>query len=350
MGIVEVTGKDNPLLKYLSKQDQEGPRLDSQLSKHHYFGKGKLLLSGEYFVLDGAKAIALPTKVGQSMTVQYSPSFNPVLTWKSFDVKGRLWLEAKFEFWHFDCLDEEPTEEIVFLQKILRQARKQNTHFLRDDVDVTVETKLGFPLEWGLGSSSTLIYNIAQWAYISPFELQFNTYGGSGYDIACAQSDGPIMYEKGSDGPHWSPVLFEPPFHKDLYFVYLGKKQNSREGINLYEDKRPFDAGVFKSLSYISKMLLGCTELTEFELLIKDHEEIVSTQLKLKTAKELMFSDYWGEVKSLGAWGGDFALVTSQKTEEETQNYFKSKGLEVVIPYSDLILTHEGPGKNDKLH
>ncbi len=31
---------------------------------------GKLLLTAEYLVLDGARAIALPTKLGQSLTVE----------------------------------------------------------------------------------------------------------------------------------------------------------------------------------------------------------------------------------------------------------------------------------------
>lgn len=31
---------------------------------------GKLLLTGEYLVLDGAVALALPTKMGQIMTVE----------------------------------------------------------------------------------------------------------------------------------------------------------------------------------------------------------------------------------------------------------------------------------------
>lgn len=347
---LETPEKDNPLLKYLGSQDQDGPRLDGESSYDLYFGQGKLLLTGEYFVLDGAKSIALPTRVGQSMSVHYSPSFNPTLVWKSFDVEGRLWLEAEFEFWHFNCLDENPPEEVKFLQKILRQARKQNSHFLRDEVDVNVETRLGFPLEWGLGSSSTLIYNIAQWAYISPFELQFNTYGGSGYDIACAQSDGPIMYEKDNEGPHWSPVLFEPQFHENLYFVYLGQKQDSREAINYYSEKRPFSQDVFKSLSYISKSILDCREIGEFENLIGDHEKIVSENLGMKTAKEQRFTDFWGEVKSLGAWGGDFVLVTSQKSTDETKKYFASKGLDVVIPYNEMILTHEGEGSNGQLH
>ncbi len=76
----------------------------------YYYGHGKVLLTGEYFILDGAKGLALPTCVGQSMGVRYGHSYNPKLNWKSYDVEGKLWLEANFEFWHFNCLDENPSE------------------------------------------------------------------------------------------------------------------------------------------------------------------------------------------------------------------------------------------------
>ena len=304
----------------------------------HYFGHGKLLISGEYFVLDGAKALALPTKVGQSMTVKYSQSFEPILYWKSYDVNGKLWLEAKFEFWRFDCLDENPKKEVLLLQKILRQARKQNSHFLRENVDVLVETYLGFPLEWGLGSSSTLIYNIAQWAYISPFELLFKTYGGSGYDIACAQSEGPIVYHKNNTGPNWSPVTFNPTFKQNLYFVYLGKKQNTGKAIEYYNSLRPFDPELILNLSTITDDLMMAKSLEEFEFLLEAHERIISKNLKMNTVKEERFSDYWGMVKSLGAWGGDFVIVTSSKSADETTAYFEKHGHNIVIPYEEIIL------------
>jgi len=42
-------------------------------------------------------------------------------------------------------------------------------------------------------------------------------------------------------------------------------------------------------------------------------------------------------VKSLGAWGGDFVLVTSNRPEEETRNYFNEKGLEVFLRYDEII-------------
>ncbi len=312
--------------------------------EQHFFGRGKLLLSGEYFVLDGALALALPVKVGQSLSVKYQHSYSPTLNWKSFDVNGQCWLEANFEFWHFDCLDQNPSESVKILQRVLRQARKQNPHFLRDEVDVKVETKLGFPLEWGLGSSSTLVYNISQWAYVSPFELLFKAYGGSGYDIACAQSNGPILYQVKDQGPNWAMTSFDPPFKQNLYFIYLGRKQDSKEGINLYRSKAPFSAELVSNLSRITEDMVNANSLEEFNFLIKAHEDLVAKNLGLTRSKDIFFSDYWGEVKSLGAWGGDFVLVTSNRPHEETKQYFASKGFHVVLPYQELILGKEDIG------
>ena len=89
-------------------------------------------------------SLALPTTVGQSLNVKYSPSFSPKLYWKSFDVAGNLWFESVFEFWRFEIINENPRPEEFVLQRILRQARKQNPHFLRDNVDVHVKQTSDF--------------------------------------------------------------------------------------------------------------------------------------------------------------------------------------------------------------
>lgn len=303
----------------------------------YFFGHGKILLSGEYLVLDGALSLALPTKVGQSLSVKYSPSFSPTLSWKSFDVQGNCWFESKFEFWHFNCLDENPTEEALLLQKILQQVRKQNAHFLRDGVDVKVETHLGFPLSWGLGSSSSLIYNIAQWAYVSPFELLFKTHGGSGYDIACAQSDGPIAYRKISSGPNWSPIYFHPSFRDNIYFIYLGKKQNSRDAIKEYSKKRPLPSTVISKVTDLTQEFLNAQTLKQFQAAMVAHEQIIGETLEVLPVKERLFSDFNGTIKSLGAWGGDFIMAATEEDLNSVKSYFLKKNLEVVYSYDDLI-------------
>jgi len=242
-GIVRMSAPVHPVSNYFDLSVKDGIKTFD----HNYFGNGKILLSGEYFVLDGADALALPTQAGQSLSVKYERSYNPSLSWKAYDSNGELWFSADYEFWNFNLLDSDSADDpkAIFLQKLLRQTRLQNKHFLRDELNVLVETRLGFPKDWGLGSSSSLIYNIAQWAYISPFELLFKTTKGSGYDVACAQSNGAILYNLGDSGPLWSPVAFDPSFKNCLYFVYLGKKQNTYDEINKYKSLGRPDISAF---------------------------------------------------------------------------------------------------------
>ena len=316
--------------------------------KQTFYGHGKLLLSGEYFVMDGAKALALPTTYGQSLSVEYRQNFQPKIHWKSYDLDGKLWFDSQFEFWHFNCLDVNPSQEALELQGILRQARKQNSHFLREQGDVLVETHLDFPQNWGLGSSSTLIYNISQWAYIGPFELLFSTYGGSGYDIACAQSFGPILYEKRTKGPRWSLIEFDPSFKDNIFFVYLGKKANTKKAIEIYNQKRPHSAKLIEEISQISQEMAEAKKLQEFDSLIQSHEKLISYSLDLAPIKTQYFSKYWGEIKSLGAWGGDFIMATSDRRPSETRQYFNNLGFQTFIPYRNMIYTRSNESSKQR--
>lgn len=310
-------------------------------SEQYYYGHGKLLLSGEYFVMDGAHALALPTTVGQSMRVKYRPSYQPTLNWKSFDHSGKLWFESDYEFWHFRPIkvqEGNPTQEV--LSQVLNAVRAMNPHFLRDDVDVMVETKIEFPLEWGLGSSSTFLYNVAQWAYVSPFELLKKTIGGSGYDIACAQAMGPIVYRKFEGKPQWETASFNPEFKESLYFLYLGQKQKSASEVLKYKERMiPGKEKIVDDLSLLTREMLAARELASFNKIIRTHEDIIASALGYEKIRDKYFTDFWGEVKSLGAWGGDFALVTSDRSPSETREYFEKKGFQPIIPFGEIVRT-----------
>ena len=69
-----------------------------------------------------------------------------------------------------------------------------NPSVFSNSASFSITTQLSFPRNWGLGSSSTLINNIAQWFQIDAFELLHQSFGGSVYDIACAQNNNPITY------------------------------------------------------------------------------------------------------------------------------------------------------------
>jgi mevalonate kinase len=303
-----------------------------------FYGHGKILLTGEYFVLEGALALGLPTTVGQSLNVRYRHSNHPTMKWKALDHVGKPWFESEIEFWHFDAVTTTDKQVSKDLQTILQQVRLQNPHFLRDEVDVTVETKLEFPKEWGLGSSSSLLYNIAQWAYIGPFDLAMKSFGGSGYDIACAQSMGPIHYQLADKLPRWQPVGFNPSFQENIFLLYLGKKRNTREAVGQFkkldesERKNPI-----QDVTALTREITVAQDLRHFNRVIREHELLISMSLKMKSIKDEFFSSFWGEVKSLGAWGGDFALVTSERNFSDTRDYFQAKGLETLIAFDELV-------------
>ena len=182
---------------------------------------------------------------------------------------------------------------------------------------------------------------MAQWSKTSAYGLLEDSFGGSGYDLACAGADGPIFYKKASNKIDVQPAIFEPAFKDQLYFVYLGKKQNSREGIARYRLLGANKTDLIKRMSAISRELITAQTLQTFNQLIVDHESIVSKALKLERAKDIYFSDYDGEIKSLGAWGGDFVLVTSENSEEKTRRYFNEKGFEVFFKYKDMVYKKE---------
>lgn len=305
------------------------------IHKRRFYAHGKLLISGEYVVLDGALALALPTIQGQVMEVLDAELSQPTLTWISHHPDKKVWLKIVFSLPDLEIIGIED-KRALRLQQILRSARELNPGFLKEEKGQVVHTFLEFPLEWGLGSSSTLISSFAKWAGVNPYELLEKTFGGSGYDIAAAEAEGPIFFRKKGNEIITEPAPFNPSFKDKLFFVYLNKKKDSREGIQLYKKRKMDDASI-NEISEISKSLTQTQSLTEFEILLNQHERIISDHLNLQFAKSLYFSDYWGSIKSLGAWGGDFVLVTSHKSELQTINYFTQKGFKSIIPYKDII-------------
>ena len=101
-----------------------------------------------------------------------------------------------------------------------------------------ITTNLTFEKNWGLGSSSTLISNLSKISGVNPFTLNNKIFKGSGYDIACAESISPILYRIDKDEKIISEVSFKPSFHKNIYFVYLNKKQNSFLEIERYNKNK----------------------------------------------------------------------------------------------------------------
>ncbi len=301
--------------------------------KHTYHSNGKLLLTGEYVVLDGALSLAVPTKFGQSLEVEAID--DPQIIWKSLDENGTVWYEDEFKIDEINTSLSAGNDVSKRLVQILNAAKTLNPEFLNLHTGYKITTILDFPRHWGLGTSSTLINNLAQWAGVDAYQLLENTFGGSGYDIACAQNNQSITYQLVNGKPVVNQVDFNPSFKKHLYFVYLNQKQNSREGIKHYHANKGNSTVLITDLNRITKKMLSVENLEDFEVLLYSHENIISKITNQTTVKRLLFNDFEGAIKSLGAWGGDFVLVTSKSNPT---NYFKEKGFDTVIPYADMVL------------
>ncbi|MFK7833650.1 MAG: GYDIA family GHMP kinase [Winogradskyella sp.] len=302
-----------------------------------YRSNGKLLLTAEYAVLDGANALAIPTKYGQSLNVVANHSH--VINWKSYDELDKVWFEDVYAIKNTSTLhvtsvlNNDISKRLI---AILKAAQKLNPEFLASNQGYDVTTHQDFNRLWGLGTSSTLINNIANWANVDAYQLLEQTFGGSGYDIACAQNDSAITFQLHTEpSPLVNTVNFKPNFKQQLYFVYLNQKQNSRDGISAYKTLAKISPSIISDLNAITAAMVACQSLSEFQSLMVQHETIISNLIEQKPIKTQLFSDFDGAIKSLGAWGGDFILVASQNNPSD---YFTDKGFETVISYLDMVL------------
>lgn len=298
-----------------------------------FYSHGKLLLTAEYVVLDGAKALAVPTVFGQHLTV--TPIKTPHIDWTSFDNQNNVWFSDIITIADIISLKDTGNEVSNRLIQILNAAKQLNHEFLDNNEGFKITTTLEFPQNWGLGTSSTLINNIAQWAKVDPYKLLANSFGGSGYDIACAQHDTALLYHLDNKLPKTELVTFNPSFSDHLYFVHLNKKQNSRDGIAHYKANRHNTTKTIKAIDTLTQSMIDCDTLTAFQSILDTHEQLIGQITNQTSVKDALFKDFDGSIKSLGAWGGDFILVASNTNPTA---YFKSKGYTTILSYTTMVL------------
>ena len=311
----------------------------------HFQAHGKFLLTGEYLVLKGALALALPLKLGQSLEVSLADTDTHRLHWIA-QQPDKPWFSVLFDT---DTLqpvttdDPAKAQKLAVILKAVRQLKPNAFH----GADMRFHTHLDFNPEWGLGSSSTLIANLARWANVNPYELLKLTFGGSGYDIACATAEGPIYYQVRAEVPEpvegppplVKPIDYNPSFAEHLFFIYQGQKQSSSKEIKAFLAKaNPVDLQKdIEAVSDISRSVPKCQNLDEFALLMQCHERIIARCIGQEPVQK-RFPDFEGVLKSLGAWGGDFILAATKWDKTQVKAYFKGKGLDVIFGYQEMVI------------
>ena len=302
-----------------------------------YHSHGKFLLTGEYLVLKGALALALPLKLGQSLEVSLADTDTHHLHWIAQQPEGS-WFSALFDTETLQPVTTDNPAKAEKLASILKAIQQLNPTAFHGG-DIRFRTHLDFDPNWGLGSISTLIANLSQWANVNPYELLKLTFGGSGYDIACATAKQPIYYQLIDGKPQTEATYFNPSFADHLFFIYQGQKQSSSKEIKAFLEKaNPIDLQQdIEAISEISCAVPKCQSLDEFGMLMQCNERIISRCIGQEPVQK-RFPDFEGVLKSLGAWGGDFILATTEWDESQVKEYFKGKGLEVVFGYKEIVL------------
>ncbi|KQK27335.1 30S ribosomal protein S6 [Chryseobacterium aquaticum] len=295
------------------------------------YSPGKLMLTSEYFAVDGALVLAVPTKLGQEFFFEEKHDGKSIIFWEAYH-QNKLWLKAVIDYKNWQILETNITSSAEFILKVLKNVQSLSEIQFKNTYTYHLKTNLQFPPDYGLGSSSTLMNNLAEWANIDPFHLNSISLGGSGYDIAVAKAKSAVLFQNKPE-IRFEKINFSPKFKDELIFIHLNQKQDSREGINLYKSKIK-SQNLVDEFSDLTRNILLCNELENFSDLMLLHEQKISDFIEIPTVKSKFFPDCPTFVKSLGAWGGDF--VMSAKFEG-FEDYFWGKGFSTVFDWCDLI-------------
>jgi mevalonate kinase len=278
-----------------------------------FWSSGKLLLSGEYWVLHGATALAVPTLLGQRLT--YTPHERP-LHWTALDRHRKPWLDA--------AAAEDP-----HVASLLRAAKS-----LGGQVPTTgsVRTELEFDRAWGWGSSSSLTDLVAQWTGVPALDLHFATSQGSGFDVACARATSALTYRKtGPARAEWSAVAAAHWPVEHFALVYLGQKQDSQKEVRRSR-REPLPAER-DAISALSLAMAEAREAAHWSALIEEAEARTAEWTGLPRVQE-RFGGVRATLKSLGAWGGDFVLAVAE--DPSAFAYFAEHGY-LCMKWSDCV-------------
>ncbi|MBC9811057.1 GHMP kinase [Crocinitomicaceae bacterium CZZ-1] len=288
-----------------------------------YQASGKLMLFGEYLVLNGSDCVAFPLKFGQTLSVTKSGD----IRWESYSKHG-MWFSASMSN-DFTLLETNNEEVAEILQRLFRVIRTERPEL---DFQQYFKAEANFELNWGLGSSSTLISLLNQWSGVDPRKLLDVSFGGSGYDVACATATAPIVYANGNVKMH---IDFPASVTNNLLFIYLGNKQNSREEIKRFK-KATITQEQVDAMNTMISTAIQTDAIEVFEQQLDRSEALISSIIGTDQLKQRLFSDYPYSVKSLGAWGGDFFLATCRE-QETAKDYFEKKGYTTLFTYHELI-------------
>jgi len=281
-----------------------------------YFATGKVMLTGEYLVMNGFDCIALPSKLGQWMhvwdfeTPQGSPDF---IIYQAKDINDNVWFETKIILPNFEIMDPAQVENIQ-VDRLVGILKMADVEFWQEGKSYRIETQLEFERVWGLGSSSTLVKLFADFLHLDPLNIQFEIFGGSGYDVAIAQLQKPMVYSLTPDNSNWKYWKLDKSLTENWHVVFYGEKMDSRSSVSAVQDalndiaEDDFYTAQFDKILEMSK---SATDIISLESSLEMYQMLLAQALFMPTTYDLLGIKpvNKGLCKWLGAWGGDMILI-----------------------------------------
>lgn len=299
-----------------------------------FHAQAKLLVTGEYLVLAGATALALPLRFGQRLRVEETG--RGTIDWESSAPRG-IWFRARFSGDASCVISADDPGTAGKLRKILSAARELNPGFLEGKQGFNIKVRADYPLEWGLGSSSSLCHLVAGWAGVDPLDLHIRISNGSGYDVAAAGQPGIFYYRVQQGRPQITPSLAGPALRENALFVFLGNKQDTAREVAAFLARKNFSEADVERISELSSLVCLAGTGEDLCRLADEHESVLGDILDREPIAR-RFPSFPGTVKSLGAWGGDFAMFVSPREQAEVVQLLHQMGFPVVFTYDDLKL------------
>jgi mevalonate kinase len=297
-----------------------------------YHASGKLLITGEYLVLAGARALAMPVRFGQRMIIHETA--RRILDWESSSPDG-TWFSARFDPDTLEVISADKMKIAIELNKILLAARRLNPEFLTGSTGWNVNVTANYPVEWGLGSSSTLYSLVARWAGVLPYDLFRMISQGSGYDIACAARSGLLYYQLRQHRPEITEAYAGRALRENTCFAYLGHKQDTQKEVTAFLEDQNYSENDLAEISRLSAAICDAGSPDELIALVDEHEAILGNILKREPI-ERRYPSFPGTVKSLGAWGGDFAMFVSPMEPATVADHLHRLGFKTVFRFNEL--------------
>lgn len=303
------------------------------MSKQLLRANGKLLLTGEYAVLFGARALAVPLTVGQTLEA-HPRERDPYLLWEAWYGQV-LWFTARLRLPELYIDHTSDPARAGFLQRVLQSAVQLGGR-IPDPANIVC--RIEFSPEWGLGSSSSFIALVAGWMRVDPFSLCQVVSKGSGYDVVCAMAEGPLVYQRLNGSYSAENVSFDPPFISQLFLVYRNKKLPTEAHIEKAYGWESRLREVADDISVLTNDWQKAASLESLGQIVVSHEQLLAYATGMLPVQQSLFPDFEGYIKSMGAWGGDFMLAFSPFGEAYLRNYFVRQGYMVSFRYTDLVL------------